>query len=158
VRLYHNVQRLSWPSSPTEIVDGVYGFNSGQFVRTNGTVGTYQDVAFQMNKSYGDVVYNDTTSTVVNFGSAQGLVWKGSASQIASVDLQLGFSWNGYSNFVDLVGGAANDYLAGSDGRNNIIGGAGTDQLYGRGGDDFISADYNDLVFGVVDGELATIL
>ncbi|WP_269450421.1 calcium-binding protein, partial [Sphingomonas sp. CCH5-D11] len=152
INLFHGVQRVAWPSSPSETAPGIFTFNTGNFVRSDGSLGAFQDVALQINRSYSSLVYEDSSATIVSYGAANAFLWGQGASQPIYFDLAAGANYAGFGNFVDVVGGGGSDHLLGNDAANNLFGGAGADHLHGRGGNDFIFADYEDMVSGSVGG------
>jgi Ca2+-binding RTX toxin-like protein len=152
VNLYSGVQTVSDPTRMIEAQPGVYVFNTGQFVRSNGATGTFADAAFQEN-AYTKIVYADSLVGIVSYGAAKAWIQK----SVAGVSVNLATaSYAGYTNFIDFLGNAGSDYVIGTAANNTLVGGDGADSLFGEGGDDTIVADYLDIVYGNIQGGAGT--
>ena len=95
-----------------------------------------------------DTVYASAGNDTLDGGAGNDTLRLDSNSRPAgdwSVDLAAGTAGptgqpdaNIVKNFENVVGGAGNDNIAGTDGNNELSGGAGDDRLTGRGGNDIL--------------------
>lgn len=134
------------------VAPGISLAHSGQFTRTDGSAGLFHDAVLSTDR-HGAVAYQDSVATIVNQGAANLFIYGGTAP--LSVDLNH-FTYAGYGNFLDVLGGTGNDVIQGNDNRNFLYGYGGADQLIGGGGDDLIVADAADLQYGLVRGGTGT--
>ncbi|HEX8621951.1 MAG TPA: calcium-binding protein [Allosphingosinicella sp.] len=148
INLSAGVQQVSSPDDPAETLRGVFTFNSGQFVRSNGGVGGFADVALQ-SVPYHQHVYSDGIVSITTYGTMH--LWVQTSAAGVALDLSTA-SYAGYSNFVDFVGNSGNDYAVGTSAANLLVGGDGADTLLGQGGDDIIVSDYADFAGATVQG------
>jgi Ca2+-binding RTX toxin-like protein len=148
INLIAGVQPVSSPTNPSETLPGIFTFNTGQFVRTNGTIGAFSDVALQ-SMLFNQQAHSDGQVSITSYGGAY--LWTQNNGASVSIDLATA-SYAGYSNFVDFVGNSGNDYVVGTAAGNLLAGGDGADTLLGQGGDDILVADYADFASGSVQG------
>ncbi len=148
IDLVTGVQHLMDHDNPPENPSGIYEFHTGQFVRSNGSIGLFADVALE-EKQYAALVFSDSYAGIVNLGSAHAWI----QNSAAGIWIDLNTAWYaGYFNFVDFFGNVGNDYVIGTSGANTLFGGGGIDVLLGEGGDDTVVADFDDLAYGNVQG------
>lgn len=148
IELYDGVQTVNQPLYATEKAPGVVEFNTGRFVRTNGTAGAFADVGLE-EKPLVALAYAGATTSVVSYGGVNAWVQTGSAG--ITVDLATA-TYAGYYNFVDFIGSAGHEAVLGTQAANFLVGGGGADTLMGYGGDDVIAADADDFAFGWIQG------
>jgi Ca2+-binding RTX toxin-like protein len=148
INLHDGVQAINHPLYATELAPGVVEFNRGQFVRNDGTLGSFADVGLE-ERAYVDLDYAGPTATVISYGGAKAWVQTGAGG--VAVNLATS-TYAGYYNFIDFIGGAGNDIVVGSEAGNFIAGGGGFDTLSGNGGDDVIVADAEDFASGWAEG------
>jgi Ca2+-binding RTX toxin-like protein len=148
IDLVAGIQHVSDHEAPVEKLPGVYEFHTGQFVRSNGTVGRFADAALA-EQAYSALAYSSSAAAVVSYGGANAFVQK--ATGAVSLSLTTA-SYAGYSNLVDFIGNAGNDNVTGSAAANILYGGGGADTLLGLGGDDTVFADAADLASGNLQG------
>jgi Ca2+-binding RTX toxin-like protein len=148
INLQSGVQTISTWDDPAETAHGVYTFASGQFVRSNGSVGQFTDVALEK-EEFSQQVYSDTEVTVVSYGGAHAWLQTGTGGVI--VDMA-STTYAGFGNFIDFFGNSGSDYVVGSAAANRLFGGDGADTLLGGGGDDIIVGDHADFAYGYIHG------
>jgi hypothetical protein len=148
INLSAGLTEVSTPENPLEATRGVYTFNTGQFIRSNGSVGGWADTALE-SIAYSQSVYTDGSVSITSFGTAH--AWIQNSAAPVSISLATA-SYAGYGHFVEFYGNAGNDVAYG-DGHDNLLsGGDGADSLFGEGGDDTIVADFGDIAWGAAQG------
>lgn len=68
INLVGGIEPVSTTDAPAETAPGIFTFNTGRFVRTDGTVGDFADVALEKTP-YAEEVLSNSTVTVVSLGS-----------------------------------------------------------------------------------------
>jgi Ca2+-binding RTX toxin-like protein len=148
IYLNAGVQHVSDLHNPHEGPRGIYTFNTGQFQRANGTVGSFADVAL-LKTAYWQQVYSNGSTAVASLGSVHAWIQQSAAA----VALNLATAtYAGFGSFVNFYGNSGDDIVFGGGANNILVGGDGIDMLFGEGGDDTVIADYADFAYGAVSG------
>jgi hypothetical protein len=140
-RLESGLTNVGSKQQPQTPVAGVSVYNYGQYTLSNGSVGSFADMAFDE---------DHVPTSVENYGpyiiSRQGT----SGTYIANDDTSASITLSaGVQNFL---GGGAADVAYGDAGNNVLAGGGGADFLYGGAGDDVVVGDSSDLYWGALNG------
>jgi Ca2+-binding RTX toxin-like protein len=140
IRTESGITPVGTVQAPWNPVEGVDVYNYGQFVRSDGSVGTFADAAFSR---------YDLPTSFENHGSfvvgRQGL----KSTYVVNNGVGISISLTSYNDFL---GSSAQDWVYGDGRANAIYGGSGTDVMYGGDGDDTVVADTYDLSYGAADG------
>lgn len=127
---------------PHQPVEGVNVYSYGQFVRTNGSLGSFADASLS---SYA------LPTSVEEYGHYVVLRNGATATYVANTNSAHTVYLN--SSLPHFVGADGSDSAYGDAGKNLMAGGGGVDLLYGGDGDDTVIADSADLSWGAAQGD-----